>query len=218
MVLAALPIVWTPNVVVKPQVSGALEASIPGVLLFAADAWCAAGYVFVWQIALFLSLGESFSAFGGAMALSAFVGAVGGMFLGRLIDAGHGTRATWVALAALTIGTVLRAMSYGNATFAVVANALGALVACLYLPVLGTAIYNQAQRSPCALRFHIAAEGGWDLGGASALLIAAALLAAGVPIGATILLALLGALASFLLLRRYFAQRAPVVAPAPVEP
>ena len=58
-----------------------------------ADAWIAAGYVFVWQIALFLSLGESFSAFGGAMALAALVGAVGGMFLGRHIDAGHGTRA-----------------------------------------------------------------------------------------------------------------------------
>src|SRR5206468_12103986 len=118
MMLAALPIVWTPDVKVPPRVAGTLASAMPGVLLFAADAWCAAGYVFVWQIALFLSLGESFSAFGGAMALSAFVGAVGGMFLGRLIDSGHGTRATWVALAALTIGTILRAMSYGNAPFA----------------------------------------------------------------------------------------------------
>jgi hypothetical protein len=161
--------------------------------------------VFVWQIALFLALGESFSAFGGAMALAALFGAVSGMILGRLIDAGHGARAAGIALAALASVTVLRAASYGNAPLAVIANACGALVGCLYIPALGTAIYNQAKRSPCALRFHIAAEAGWDIGGASALLIAAALLAAGAPIGAAILLSLLGAAASFWLMRRYYA-------------
>src|SRR5215831_237068 len=96
MMLAALPIVWTPNVRVPPRLPGALASAMPGVLLFAADAFIAAGYIFVWQIALFLSLGESFSAFGGAMALAAFAGALGGLLLGRLIDAGHGTRAAVV--------------------------------------------------------------------------------------------------------------------------
>jgi MFS transporter, DHA1 family, inner membrane transport protein len=204
---------WTPRVAVPREVSGALKAAMPGVLLFAADAWIAAGYVFVWQIALFLSLGESFSAFGGAMALAALVGALGGMFLGRHIDAGHGTRAAWIALAALALTTILRAVSYGNAPFAVVANACGALVTCLYLPALGTAVYNQAKRSPCTLRFHIAAEAGWDIGGAAALLIAAGLLAAGVPVGAVILLSLLGTGGSFLLLRQYFAVTGPAAAP-----
>jgi MFS transporter, DHA1 family, inner membrane transport protein len=214
LVLAALPILWTPSVAVSLEVSGALKAAIPGVLLFAADGWMAAGYAFVWQIALFLSLGESFSAFGGAMAFAAMVGALGGMFLGRFIDAGHGARAAWIALAALAITTILRALSYGNAPFAVLANACGALVTCLYLPALGTAVYNQAKRSPCALRFHIAAEGGWDVGGASALLIAAGLLTAGVPIGAAILLSLLGAVASFLLLRRYYGVLSRTAEPA----
>jgi len=204
MMLAALPIVWTPNVKVA-RVAGTLASAMPGVLLFAADAFFASGYVFVWQIALFLSLGESFSAFGGAMALAAFAGAVGGLLLGRLIDAGHGTRAAWIALIALAGTTVFRAVSVGSAPLAVLANASGALVACLYVPVLGTAIYNQARRSPCTLRFHIAAEAGWDLGGASALLIAAGLLLAGVPIGTCILLSLLGATAAFHLLRSYFA-------------
>ena len=204
MMLAALPIVWTPNVKVPPRVSGTLASAMPGVLLFAADAFFAAGYVFVWQIALFLSLGESFSAFGGAMALAAFAGAVGGLLLGRLIDAGHGTRAAWVALIALGGTSVFRAVSVGSAPLAVLANASGALVACLYVPVLGTAIYNQAKRTPCTLRFHIAAEAGWDLGGASALLIAAGLLSAGVPIGTCIMLSLLGAMAAFHLLRTYF--------------
>jgi hypothetical protein len=214
LVLSALPIYWTPHVAVLPSVTGAFQASIPGALLFAADGWFAAGYMFVWQLALFLSLGESFSAFGGAMAIAALAAAVSGMVLGRLIDLGHGARAAWIALAALTLVTVLRALSYGNAPFAVIANACGALVACLYIPALGTAVYNQAKRSPCALRFHIAAEGGWDLGGAAAFLVAAGLLAAGVPIGPVILLSLLGATASFLLLRRYFAVHEAAADPA----
>jgi MFS transporter, DHA1 family, inner membrane transport protein len=207
LLLAALPILWTPGVPVAVSAPGALRAAIPGVLLFAADGWIAAGYLFVWQIALFLALSESFSAFGGAMALSAIVGAVSGLVLGRLIDAGHGARAASIAFVALTLTTVLRAVSYDSAAFAVIANACGALVGCLYVPALGTAIYNQARRSPCALRFHIASEGGWDLGGAGATLSAAGLLAAGMPIGVAILLSLLGAIASVLLLQRYYATR-----------
>jgi MFS transporter, DHA1 family, inner membrane transport protein len=209
MMLAALPIMWTPNVAVPQETSGTLRTAMPGILLFAADAFIAGSYVFVWQIALFLSLGESFSAFGGAMALAAFAGAVGGLLLGRLVDAGHGTRAAIVALVTMAASTMLQAVSVGNAPLAVLANASGALVACLYVPVLGTAIYNQAKRSPCTLRFHIATEAGWDLGGASALLVAAGLLHAGVPIGTCLLLSLLGALASFYLLRTYFSTLEP---------
>jgi len=208
LALSALPIVWTPNVKVAWMAPGALKASIPGALLFAADGWIAMGYAFVWQIALFLALGQSFSAYGGAMALSALVGAVSGLFLGRLIDAGHGVRAAAIAVGALALTTALRAVSYGNAPLAVVAQACGALVLCLYAPALGTAVYNQAKRSPCALRFHIAAEGGWDLGGAAAGLIGAALLAAGVSLGACIMLSLAGAVAAFVLLRRYYAGSA----------
>ena len=216
LLLAALPIMWTPNVAIAPTVEGSFKDLLPGALLFAADGWFAVGYVFVWQIALFLSLGESFTAFGGAMALSAIVGALSGMFLGRLIDAGHGASAAWIALAVLVGTTVLRAASAGNVPLAVLANASGALVVCLYMPPLGTAIYNQAKRSPCTLRFHIAAEAGWDIGGASCGLLAAGLLAIGVPISTTILVSLFGALASFHLLRRYFAARGSIGAPAAV--
>jgi len=215
LMLGALPIVWTPNVKVAWTAPGAFKASIPGALMFAADGWIASGYVFVWQIALFLSLGASFSAYGGAMALSALVGAVSGLCLGRLIDAGHGVRAVAIALGALVLTALLRAVSYGNAPLAVIAQACGALVICLYAPALGTAVYNQAKQSPCALRFHIAAEGGWDLGGACAGLMSAGLLAAGAPLTVCILLSLLGALASFVLLRRYYVGS---TAGAPIAP
>jgi hypothetical protein len=67
--------------------------------------------VFVWPIALFLSLGESFTAFGGALALAALVGAVAGLLLGRHIDAGHGGRAARLACGGLAALTLFRAMS-----------------------------------------------------------------------------------------------------------
>ena len=86
------------------------------------------------------------------------------------------------------------------------ANAAGALVPALYVPTMMTAIYNQAKGSPCALRFHIAAEGGWDAGAASGCKVAAALLWAGAPISLGILLSLLGTAAVFVLLRRYYGK------------
>ena len=126
VILAALPILWTPDVRVARHASGAFRAAVPGALLFAADGWIAAGYVFVWQIALFVSLGESLLAYGGALAVAALVGAVGGLVLGRHIDAGHGKRAVLIAFGLIALIIVLRALATGNAVVAVMANALGA--------------------------------------------------------------------------------------------
>ena len=210
-VSAALPLFFTPEVAVAHKVPGAFKAAIPGMVLFLADGWIAAGYGFVWQIVLFLSLAESFTAFGGALALAALVGAAAGLLLGRLIDAGHGRRAVWYGLGALAVTTILRAVSPGHALLAVIANALGALVVCLYIPTLMTAVYNQAKSSPCVLRFHVAAEGAWDVGAASGCLVAATLAAFGVALSVPIMLSLLGAAALFLELRRYYAAH-PAVA------
>jgi len=210
-VSAALPLFFTPEVAVAHKVPGAFKAAIPGMVLFLADGWIAAGYGFVWQIVLFLSLAESFTAFGGALALAALVGAAAGLLLGRLIDAGHGRRAVWYGLGALAVTTILRAVSPGHALLAVIANALGALVVCLYIPTLMTAVYNQAKSSPCVLRFHVAAEGAWDVGAASGCLVAATLAAFDVALSVPIMLSLLGAAALFLELRRYYAAH-PTVA------
>jgi hypothetical protein len=70
-----------------------------------------------------------------------------------------------------------------------------------------TAVYNQAKRSPCTLRFHVATEGAWDVGAASGCLLAALLSALGVPISVALLLPLVGAAALFVLLRNYYAGR-----------
>ena len=202
--LAAAPLLRTPDVAVAPHVPGAVKAAIPGVLLFITDGWIATGFIVVWQIGLFTTLGEDFLAYGGALAVAALAGAVGGLLLGRHIDAGHGGKVVWLSLLALALAICLRAAALGHPGLAVAANALGALVVCLYTPILMTAVYNLAKRSPCPLRFHVATEGGWDAGGASACLIIALLVSHGVPLAAGVLLALVGAGASFILLRRYY--------------
>jgi DHA1 family inner membrane transport protein len=202
--LSALPFLGTRNVTVALTVPGAYRAALRGVALFAADGWIAAGHVFVWPIALFLSLGESFVAFGGALAFAALVGAASGLLLGRHIDAGHGGRAVWLACGSFAALTILRALSTENAALAIAANACGAVVACLYIPTLMTAVYNQAKRAPCTLRFHIATEGGWDLGGAAGCLVAALMAAAGLPLAMGIMLSFGGIAMSFVLLRSYY--------------
>jgi MFS transporter, DHA1 family, inner membrane transport protein len=209
---AALPILGAPNVAVPDQAPGALREAWPGVLMFAADGWANAGYTVVWQIALFMALGQSFTAFGGAMAAAAVVGAASGLALGRWIDLGHGAKAVWLGVAAAALCGVLRATGYGGPAIAIAANASGALVTALYTPTVMTAVYNQAQRSACAMRFHIAAEAGWDAGGAAGLLTAAALLTAGAPLWSAIGLSLFGVAAMAQLLRRYYAAPVPAQA------
>ena len=218
LLLAALPLLVTPDVAVQRHAPGAFRAAIPGVKLFLADGWIAAGYYFVWQIALFLSLGESYVAFGGALALAALVGAIAGLFLGRLIDAGHGQSAVLYALGVLAFTTILRAAAPGHALLAVIANALGALVVCLYIPTVMTAVYNQAKRSPCTLRFHVATEGGWDVGCAAGCLLAALLSAVGAPLSVALLTPLLGTAALFVMLRRYYASHPFVAEIAAADP
>jgi len=122
-----------------------------------------------------LSLGESFSAFGVALAIAALVGAVGVWSWENTSMRDMAARAVWLTFACVAAVTVFRAFGSGNATLAVTANALGALVACLYVATLMTSVYNQAKRSPCTLRFHVATEGGWDIGCAAGCLAVAAL-------------------------------------------
>lgn len=215
LLIAALPLLWTPDVAVARRVPGAFKAAIPGVLLFIADGWISTGFYFVWQIALFLSLRENFLAYGSALAVAALVGAISGLLLGRHIDAGHGTRAAWLALGGMAMLLALRAVAVDHVALAVIANALGSLSVCLYIPTLMTALYNQAKCAPCILRFHVAAEGGWDIGGGSGCLVAALLIGFGAPLSAGILLSLLGTAGSFVLLRRYYDAQAPVAPPPP---
>src|SRR5262249_25675944 len=155
------------------------------------------------------SLGESIPAYGGAMALAGLVGAICGLWLGRHVDAGHGRRVVVIGYTAAAALMLFRAASLQLPWLAVIANALRALTMPLLIPGLATATYNMAKASPCPFRFQMATEAGWDIGGFSACVIAAALPALGVPLALVLLLALPGLGAAALLLRRYYAGRAP---------
>ncbi len=206
--LSAVPLLWTPDVPLARSAPGAFRAALSGAMLFVGDGWVAAGYFIVWQIALFLALGQSYLAYGGALAVAALVGAVGGLLLGQLIDSGKGTRAVWYSVSLLMLVIAMRAGFLNHPALAVLANAMGSLVGCLYVPTLMTAVYNQAKRSPCVLRFHIAAEGGWDIGVTTGLSVAAYLTWLGFPIAFGILISLAGAVTVFFLLHRYYAGHA----------
>jgi hypothetical protein len=202
--LAMLPLLATPNVRIPDRAPGALRASLPGVGLFLADGWLAVGYQLVWQIALFVSLGANLGAYGGAMALAALVGAASGLVLGRHIDGGNGRRAVVVAFSAVATTVALRVASVGTPWLAVSANALGAFALCLLTPTQMVPVYNLAKASPCAFRFHVAAEGGWDVGCCAGCLVSAALLAHGGTLSAALALPLAGLTGHLLLLRRYY--------------
>jgi DHA1 family inner membrane transport protein len=209
VLISALPILGARNVRIADAAPQAFRAALRGAALFAVDGW-RYGAAVVWSIALFLSLGESFTGYGGAVALAAIVGAASGLLLGRFIDLGHGRRVVWLVAALLGLIDLARAGSFGSPVLAVAANAAAALAGALYMPTLMTAIYNLGQDSPCPMRFQIAADGGWDAGAAAACLTAAAMLALGAPMPLAILLSLPATVTLFLLLRGYYgAQTAP---------
>jgi hypothetical protein len=203
-VAAAAPLVGALEAPVPADAPGGFRAAALGAALMAGDGWFASAFYYVWQIALFITLGEGFGAYGGAMALSGLAGAAGSLLVGRMIDLGHGRRSVFVAYGCGVGVAALRAASYGTPALAIAANALGATATALLTPALMSRVYNLAKASPCTLRFHIAAEGGWDLGCGLGCLAAAGLLAAGGPMGLILLLSLAGAAAvATLLVRSY---------------
>jgi len=206
--LAALPLFALPKLEVPKEAPGALRAALPGVWLFMSDGWLQVGYDLVWQIVLYLSLGSNLAAYGGAMALAALVGAVSGMVVGRYIDLGHWRRGVALAFSAISLILVGRVLSVNTPWLALAMNALSAIAMCLLAPVQMVPVYNLAKLSPCTLRFHVAAEGGWDLGCCAGCLTAAGLFALGLPLAPLMLLAFVSVAAQVLLLRRYYARLA----------
>lgn len=207
MASAALPLIGAPNVAVAPEAPDGYRVPWTGLGLMFGDGFMSAGYHFSWLIALFVTLGESFGAFGGAAAAAAAAGAVGGLVLGRAIDAGQGRRAVVVAYTAITAVLLMRAFSLSTPWLAVLANAAGGLIVALVTPVLMTPVYNLSKASRCTLRFHIATEGAWDLGCLSGCLGAAGLAALGLPLSLPILTGLLAVAGLTVLLFRHYGPR-----------
>ena len=205
--LSALPLLGVPEVaVVKVPPPGSWRKTLPGILLFAADGWIQSAFAILWPMILFLALGQSYVAYGGALALAGLAGALGALVLGKLIDDGHGNRVVLLALGSLAALTLLRAVLIGSPAGAVLATAAGALVGCLYTPTLMTAIYNLAKKAPCTLRFHVACEGGWDIGGSFGCLLAAGASTLGLSLSWPIAVSVGGILLMGVLLTRHYLE------------
>jgi hypothetical protein len=76
-------------------------------------------------------------------------------------------------------------------------------------------VYIRAKSSPCALRFHMATEGAWDIGNVAGCVASAALVASGLPLSAAILLSLFGTAIAFVTLRRYYGGLSAIAPAAP---
>jgi MFS transporter, DHA1 family, inner membrane transport protein len=190
---------------------GAFRAARSGVLLFISDAWIVVTAGVAWDLAVFRTLSSRYDAFGGVLAGAALAGALGGLLLGRVIDRGDAQRAVLVNAAGLAGIVVLKALAAGSSALVVTVAALAAVFGGFYWPLLMTVVYNAAKASPCPLRFHFAAEGGWDAGGAAACLAAAALLGTGASLPALMGMALPAIAVQALLLRRGHARAAAAV-------
>lgn len=187
---AVLPLLGAPEAPVPREAPGALRAAKPVIPLMIADGWFDSFYMFVWQIALFVTLKQSFSAYGGAMAVAGLVGAAGALLLGPRIDAGHGRRAVLIAYSLSVVVVLIRAASLGWPALAVIANATSALLFPMMIPTLVTVTANLSKAAPCTLRFAMVTEGCWDVGCFAACLTGAAIFEAGAPLSFGVLLAI----------------------------
>jgi hypothetical protein len=204
---SAIPLIGAPNIAVAREAPGAWKAARPAALIIALDGWFDAGFIYVWQVALFLALGESYAAYGGWMAAAGLVGAAGGLAIGHHVDLGHGRRSLLIAYGVAAGIAAFRAASLGSPWLAGIANAVGGVVFPLLVPPLGVVTHNLAKASPCPLRNKIASEGGWDVGCFAVCLVAAALAWRGAPSGLWMALTVPAALASAAVLWRYFPAR-----------
>jgi MFS family permease len=179
MAAAAVPILLGPELAVADRAEVPRETRHLARMLMFADGLRSGSFHFTWTIALFLTLGSSFAAYGGAMSLAGLAGAVAGLFVGRSIDLGNGLQAARIGFAAIGLAAFARVVGYPSPALAVAANALTALAWPVFATAFNSRIYILARQSPCPLRFHVVAEGGWDLGTFTACVLAALLVQLG---------------------------------------
>ena len=177
--LSLLPLLGAPNLHILAAAEVSPRAKNQARLIFFCDGFLAACNAFTWYIALFVTLGQNFGAFGGTLAFSACVGAGMTLISGRMIDKGHYRKSLNVAFSLVAMVILMKAFGFGTVWMAIAASALGAVAAPLYMAPLMSRIYNLSKASACPLRFHVAAEGGFDLGAGAGCLIAAALIHSG---------------------------------------
>jgi MFS family permease len=201
-----IPLLGVPRLDVEPEARLPLYTKFFAFGLAFSDGLVASSVNMIWRVVLFQTLGESFQAYGGALALAGVFGALMGLGVGRMIDLGHHKRSLQIGLAVMGSTILAGAFGYQHSWSAISANMIGAVAAPLYLSAIMTKFYNVGKASSCTLRFNIAGENGFDSGSALGCIIAALFLWAGLPPFWPLLAGLGGILGEFLILRHHQSQ------------
>lgn len=148
---------------------------------------------FLWTIVLF-GLVSSLVNFGALLTIELLFTSIISLIIGRSIDNG---KARWAARTGLVIiALVIVARSFWVTTTGqvIISNFVAALGGALLHMVYAVKLYNFAQKTENGLWFHFFAEAGWDIGSTIAVLLAAALYLAGVPVQYMMLFGIAGLL------------------------
>ena len=191
-IFSAWPLLATPDIKIdtSAKIDSKSKRFAAQIYFFDGFGNSCAGFAFT--LALFITLGESFQAFGSALAGAAMLGAVMGLGIGRLFDLGHHKWSTRIGMCAVALFMIVAAFGYGHAVTAVAALALGAIAAPLYASAYNARVYNLSKASGDALRFQIWGEGGWDMGCALGSCLAALLIFQGFSFAWPIAIGLVG--------------------------
>lgn len=206
--MAAIPMLHGDAMAIVPNVELSKADRNFGFSLAFSDGLVASAANVIWRISLFITLGESFSAYGGALAAAGIFGAAMGLGLGRMIDLGHHRRSVQIGLALMATTVLVDAWGYQTVWIAIAANVLFAVINPLYISSIMAPYYNAGQASACTLRFNVSGENGFDSGAGLGCAIAAALTWAGFSFFWPLLIGLVGCVGAYVILHRHQTGRA----------
>ncbi len=167
-----IPLFGMPDMEIEKDVDISPARKIFAISAAFSDGVVASAVNFVWRVALFQTLGESFENYGGALAVAGVVGAVMGLGLGKLIDLGHHKRSLQIGMGIMAISIVVEAFGFHATWSAIAANMLGAVAGPIYMSSMMAPFYNVGKASGCTLRFNMWGENGFDLGAGLGSLLA----------------------------------------------
>jgi MFS transporter, DHA1 family, inner membrane transport protein len=206
MCCGAIPIYYGPSFRIADEAVVPQETQRLARLMLFSDGLRSGALHFTWITALFITLGSSYVAYGGAMAFAGLVGALAGLLIGKAIDLGNGLHSAKIGFSVLAFAAVGRTLGYDVPWLAVAANAGAAVAWPIYNTSFMSRVYSLSKQSPCPLRFTVISEGGWDMGTAASCMFAALLLHLGFSFFWPISLSLVGIGLGYLVIARTFRE------------
>jgi MFS transporter, DHA1 family, inner membrane transport protein len=198
--LAIIPLLQLPNLQIERDIDIPRDSKIFGFGLACADGLVALAVSIAWRLVLFITLGENFNSFGGAIAAASLVGAFMGLGVGRLIDLGHHKSSIKIGIGLMAGTVLLEAIGYSYIWGAVGANMVGAVAGPLYMSAIMAPFYNAGKASGCTFRFNVLGENGFDCGSGFGCLAAASIAYAGLSSFWILIIGFFGCAAAYAIL------------------